>query len=35
MEDIDICENIFCPDKYTLKGNTVPTKSKTLVNDYI
>ena len=35
MDDIDICEKIFGPFMYTLKGKTVCTKPKAVVNDYI
>ena len=35
IDDIDIYEKIFCPNIYTLKGNTVCTKPKSVVNDYI
>ena len=35
MYDIDICEKIFGPDIYTLKGNTVQNKPKEVVNYYI
>ena len=34
VEDIDICEKIFGLDIYTLKGRTVRTKHKAVVNDY-
>ena len=33
MEDIDVCENIFGTDIYTLKGKIVCTKVKSVVND--
>ena len=33
MEDIDICEKIFGPDIYTLKGKRVRTKPISAVND--
>ena len=35
MEDIDICEKIFGPNICTLKGKTVHTKPKVVVNYYI
>ena len=35
MESIDLCEKIFGPDIYTLKGNTVHTKQKGVANYYI
>ena len=35
MEDIYICEKIFGTNIYTLKVNTVRTKIKAVVNDYI
>ena len=35
MEDIDTCGKIFGPNIYRLKGNTVCTKPKAVVNDYI
>ena len=34
VEDIDICEKIFGLDIYMLKGRTVRTKPKSVVNDY-
>ena len=35
MEDINICEDIFGPDIYSLKGKTVRSNPKVVVNDYI
>ena len=35
MEDMDICESIFGPDIYTLKGSTVHTKPKAVAKYYI
>ena len=35
MKGIDMCEKILDPDIYTLKGKTIPTKTKSVVNDYI
>ena len=34
VEDIDICEKIFGLDIYMLKGSTVITKHKAVVNYY-
>ena len=35
IKDINRCEYIFSNDIYTLKGKTVRTKPKAVVNDYI
>ena len=35
IEDINICEKIFGPDIYALKGKSVRKKPKVVVNDYV
>ena len=35
IEDINVCEKVFGPDIYTLKGKTVRSKPKIAVKDYI
>jgi hypothetical protein len=35
VDDINVCENIYGPDIYSMKGKTVRPKPKVVVNDYL